>query len=42
VCASAVTAGANLLYRVGEGHGWLLGRIVDPFGHLWEIGRPTS
>ena len=21
-------------------HGWLLGRIEDPFGHHWEIGKP--
>jgi PhnB protein len=23
-------------------HGWLLGRIEDPFGHHWEIGRPLG
>jgi hypothetical protein len=23
---------------VSNEHGWLLGRIVDPFGHEWEIG----
>jgi PhnB protein len=21
-------------------HRWLLGRVVDPFGHHWEIGKP--
>jgi PhnB protein len=21
-------------------HGWQLGRILDPFGHEWEIGKP--
>jgi PhnB protein len=21
-------------------HGWLLGRVEDPFGHHWEIGKP--
>ena len=21
-------------------HGWRVGRIVDPFGHHWEIGKP--
>ena len=27
---------------VGEQHGWLLGRVVDPFGHHWEVGRPLG
>jgi PhnB protein len=40
VVARAVEAGATLTYAVGEQHGWLLGRILDPFGHSWEIGRP--
>jgi PhnB protein len=38
----AVAAGASEVYAVGESHGWQLGRIVDPFGHHWEIGRPLS
>jgi len=40
VVARAVTAGATRIYPVGEEHGWLLGRIEDPFGHHWEIGKP--
>jgi PhnB protein len=36
----AVAAGAKEIHPVGEEHGWLLGRIEDPFGHHWEIGRP--
>jgi PhnB protein len=36
----ATTAGAREVYPVAEEHGWLLGRIVDPYGHHWEIGRP--
>ncbi len=32
--------GATVIDRVTEEHGWLLGRIVDPFGHHWEIGKP--
>ena len=40
VLASAVAAGASCTAQVGEEHGWRLGRIVDPFGHEWEIGRP--
>jgi PhnB protein len=40
VAARAVAAGATRIYPVGEEHGWLLGRIEDPFGHHWEIGKP--
>ena len=38
----AVDAGARELSAVAREHGWLLGRIVDPFGHEWEIGRPSG
>jgi PhnB protein len=37
--ARAVAAGASEVFPVGEEHGWRLGRIADPFGHHWEIGR---
>jgi PhnB protein len=40
VVRRAVAAGATEIYPVGEEHGWRLGRIADPFGHDWEIGRP--
>jgi PhnB protein len=40
--ARAVEAGANELAPVTEEHGWLLGRIVDPFGHEWELGHPLG
>jgi PhnB protein len=36
----AVAAGATEVYPVGEAHGWRLGRIADPFGHHWEVGKP--
>jgi PhnB protein len=36
----AVAAGATEVAAVADAHGWRLGRIVDPFGHHWEIGRP--
>jgi PhnB protein len=36
----AVAAGATVLHPVSDEHGWRLGRIMDPFGHPWEIGRP--
>ena len=35
-------AGATEVFPVGEEHGWRLGRVVDPFGHHWEIGRPLE
>jgi PhnB protein len=38
----AVDAGATLTSPVGDEHGWRLGRIVDPHGHEWEIGRPSG
>jgi PhnB protein len=38
----AVEAGATEVYAVAEEHGWRLGRIVDPFGHHWEVGRPLG
>jgi uncharacterized glyoxalase superfamily protein PhnB len=46
--------GARVMHRVGVGddivaqltvgdeHGWRLGRIIDPFGHEWEVGRPLG
>ena len=40
--ARAVAAGATETSPVQQEHGWLLGRIVDPFGHEWELGRPLG
>ena len=46
--------GATVLHLVGDGedivaqlgvgdeHGWRIGRIIDPFGHEWEIGKPLG
>ena len=39
VFARAVAAGAREVWPVAEEHGWVLGRIEDPYGHSWEIGR---
>jgi PhnB protein len=38
--AKAVAAGATVVWPVNNEHGWRLGRVVDPFGHHWEIGKP--
>jgi len=40
VFAHAVRAGAKEVYPVGEEYGWRVGRVVDPYGHHWEIGHP--
>jgi len=42
VFTSALKAGAKEVYPVTEEHDWRIGRVVDPFGHHWEIGRPLS
>ena len=38
----AIRAGASEASPVEEEHGWHLGRVVDPFGHEWEIGSPLA
>jgi len=38
----AKAAGAREVYPVAEEHGWRLGRVEDPFGHHWEVGRPLT
>ena len=38
----AVAAGATAVWPVSNQYGWRLGRIVDPFGHHWEIGKPLA
>lgn len=38
--ARAVVAGATVVWPVSDQYGWRIGRIVDPFGHHWEIGKP--
>jgi PhnB protein len=38
----AVAAGGKVVWPVSDQYGWRLGRIVDPFGHHWEIGKPLT
>jgi len=39
----AVGAGATAVYPVADQrYGWRVGRVADPFGHHWEIGKPLS
>jgi PhnB protein len=42
LCDRALAAGATLVAPVVDQYGWRLGRIVDPFGHHWEIARPLQ
>ncbi len=39
VFAQAIAAGAMEVETVSEDHGWRIGRLADPFGHHWEIGK---
>jgi len=40
VFARAVAAGGKAVWPVEDKeYGWRVGRLVDPFGHHWEIGR---
>jgi PhnB protein len=41
--ARAVAAGATVIWPVSDQpYGWRIGRIMDPFGHHWEIAKPLS
>jgi PhnB protein len=40
VFAQALAAGATQIAAIHEGHGWRVGRVADPSGHHWEIGKP--
>jgi len=43
VFAQAVAAGATTLWPVqDQPYGWRVGRVADPFGHHWEIGKPLA
>ena len=42
VIERAVALGATLVAPAEEQYGWVLGRVDDPFGHLWEIGHPVG
>lgn len=35
----AIAAGGEVVVPVQNNYGWRLGRLVDPFGHHWEIGH---
>jgi PhnB protein len=39
----AIDAGATIIHPVADQeYGWRIGRLADPFGHHWEIGKPLQ
>jgi PhnB protein len=37
----AIAAGAKVVWPVADqSYRWRIGRVADPFGHHWEIGKP--
>ena len=39
----AVSAGAKVISPVqDQPYRWRVGRVVDPYGHHWEIGKPLD
>lgn len=34
-----IKAGSRVVSVVQEQHGWYIGRVCDPYGHHWEIGK---
>jgi PhnB protein len=40
VFARALASGAREVAHMHEENGWRVGRIADPTGHHWEIGKP--
>ena len=42
VYEKAIKRGAKEVFPVGEDFGWRLGRLSDPFGIDWEIGKPLT
>ena len=42
IFAKVVATGATAVHPVAERHGWRIGRLVDPYGHHWEIARELN
>ncbi len=38
----AVAAGAAVVASIHEEYGWRTGRVMDPFGHDWEISKQLT
>jgi PhnB protein len=42
VYAQACALGARAVCPMQDDHGWRVGRVLDPFGHHWEIARELN
>jgi len=40
IFARALAAGATEICPVRTEEFWRIGKLADPFGHIWEIGHP--
>lgn len=41
--ARAIEAGGKVVAPMEDKeYGWRIGRLVDPYGHHWEIGKPVD
>jgi PhnB protein len=38
----ALTAGASQICPITTEESWKIGKLLDPFGHIWEIGHPLD
>lgn len=38
----ALEAGATQVCPVTTEESWRIGKLIDPFGHIWEIGHPLD
>jgi len=42
IFSTALKAGAYEICPVTTEEDWRIGKLKDPFGHIWEIGRPLN
>jgi PhnB protein len=42
VFSRALAAGATEICPVRTEKHWKIGKLIDPFGHIWEIGHPLD
>jgi PhnB protein len=42
VFAKALKAGATQICPMTTEEFWRIGKLADPFGHIWEIGKPLA
>lgn len=42
IFVKAINAGATQICPVTTEESWKIGKLADPFGHIWEIGHPLS